>query len=59
MMFPAICGRESQSINEAADLMQKWHLSRLPCSIDRSTLVGIVSLRDLQGPTHRDNHQPN
>jgi len=58
MMFPAICGREGQSINEAADLMQKWHLSRLPVLNRQKHLVGIVSLRDLQGPTHRDNHQP-
>jgi len=58
MMFPAICGREGQNVNEAADLMQKWHLNRLPVLNRQKHLVGIVSLRDLQGPSPRDNHQP-
>jgi len=57
MMFPAICGREGQNVNEAADLMQKWQLSRLPVLNRQKRLVGIVSLRDLQGPTQHDNHQ--
>ena len=58
MMFPAICGREGQNVNEAADLMQKWQLSRLPVLNRQKHLVGMVSLRDLQGPSPRDNHQP-
>jgi CBS domain-containing protein len=58
MMFPAICGREGQNVNEAADLMQKWQLSRLPVLNRRKHLVGMVSLRDLQGPSLGDNHQP-
>ena len=57
-MFPAICGREGQNVNEAADLMQKWQLSRLPVLNRQKHLVGIVSLRDLRGPSPRDNHQP-
>jgi CBS domain-containing protein len=56
MMFPAICGREGQNVNEAVDLMQKWQLNRLPVLNRQKHLVGIVSLRDLQGPYPRDNH---
>jgi CBS domain-containing protein len=56
MMFPAICGREGQNVSEAADLMQKWQLNRLPVLNRQKHLVGIVSLRDLQDPSPRDNH---
>src|ERR1700685_1271381 len=49
MMFPAIWGRESQNVNDAADLMQRWQISRLPVLNRRKQLVGIVSLHDLQG----------
>jgi len=58
MMFPAICGRESQNVNEAADLMQKWQIRRLPVLNRRKHLVGIVSMRDLQESPQHDNHQP-
>jgi CBS domain-containing protein len=58
MMFPAICGREGQNVNEAADLMQKWQLNRLPVQNRQKHLVGIVSLRDLQGPSPGNNHHP-
>jgi CBS domain-containing protein len=58
MMSPAICGREGQNVNEAADLMQKWQLNRLPVLNRQKHLVGIISLRDLQGPSLSDNHQP-
>jgi CBS domain-containing protein len=58
MMFPAICGREGQNVNEAADLMQRWQIRRLPVLNRRKYLVGIVSLRDLQGPSQHVNHQP-
>src|ERR1017187_2809458 len=58
MMFPAICGREGQNVNEAADLMQKWQLSRLPVQNRQKHLVGIVTLRDLQGTSPHNNHQP-
>ena len=58
MMFPAICGRESQNVNEAADLMQRWQISRLPVLNRRKHLVGIVSLHDLQGPSPHAIHHP-
>ena len=58
MMFPAISGREGQNVHEAADLMQRWQIRRLPVLNRRKHLVGIVSLRDLQGPSRHDNHQP-
>jgi CBS domain-containing protein len=57
MMFPAICGREGQNVNEAANLMQKWQIRRLPVLNRRKHLVGIVSLSDLQGPSQSDNHR--
>jgi CBS domain-containing protein len=57
MMFPAICGREGQNVNEAADLMQRWQITRLPVLNWRKHLVGIVSLLDLQGSSQADNHQ--
>jgi CBS domain-containing protein len=58
MMFPAICGREGQDVNEAADLMQRWQIRRLPVLNRRKHLVGIVSLRDLLGSSQPDNRQP-
>jgi CBS domain-containing protein len=48
MMFPAICASEGQNISEAADLMQRWQLLRLPVLNSRKHLVGMVSLSDLQ-----------
>jgi CBS-domain-containing membrane protein len=58
MMFPAICGREGQNVNDAADLMQRWQIRRLPVLNRRKYLVGIVSLRDLQGSSQHGDHQP-
>jgi CBS domain-containing protein len=57
MMFPAICGREGQSVNEAVDLMQRWQIPRLPVLDRRKHLVGIVSLRDVQGSSQHGNRQ--
>ena len=57
MMFPAICGREGQNVSEAADLMEKWQLRRLPVLNRREHLVGMVSLQDLQGSSDHGNHQ--
>ena len=54
MMSPAICGRETQNVNEAADLMQRWQIRRLPVLNRRKHLVGIVSMRDLQGSLQHD-----
>ena len=48
MTFPAIYGREGQSVNQAAYLMEKWQLRRLPVLNRQKHLVGMVSLRDLQ-----------
>ena len=48
MTFPAICGREGQSINQAAYLMEKWQLRRLPVLNRQKHLVGMVFLSDLQ-----------
>jgi len=48
MTFPAVYGREGQSINQAAHLMHKWQLRRLPVLNRQMHLVGMVSLRDLQ-----------
>ena len=56
MMFPAICAREGQNVSEAADLMQKWQLRRLPVLNRRKHLVGMVSLGDLQRLSDQDNH---
>jgi CBS domain-containing protein len=58
MMSPVICGREGQDVTEAADLMQRWQLRRLPVLDRRKHLVGIVSLHDLQGSsTHHRSRQ--
>lgn len=58
MMFPAICGSEGQNVSEAADLMQRWQLCRLPVLNRRKHLVGMVSLSDLQASSRPDNHEP-
>jgi CBS domain-containing protein len=57
MTFPAICGREGQNVNDAADLMQRWQLRRLPVLNRQKHLVGIVSLSDLQRPAPLGNHR--
>jgi len=57
MMFPAVCGRESQNVNEAADLMQKWQIRRLPVLNRQKHLVGMVSLGDLHGSPRNSNHR--
>jgi CBS domain-containing protein len=57
MMFPAICASEGQNVSEAADLMQRWQLRRLPVLNRRKQLVGIVSLSDLQAPSQSDNQR--
>lgn len=49
MMAPTIYGQEDQNLGEAADLMERWSLHRLPVLDQRMHLVGIVSLRDLCG----------
>jgi CBS domain-containing protein len=57
MMGPTIFGQENQNLGEAADLMERWALHRLPVLDQHMHLVGIVSLRDLGGnfdrPTKR------
>jgi CBS domain-containing protein len=49
MMAPTIYGQENQNLDEAADLMERWSLYRLPVLNQKMELVGIVSLRDLSG----------
>jgi IMP dehydrogenase len=49
MMAPTIYGQEDQNLNEAADLMERWSLYRLPVLDQHMHLVGIVSMRDLSG----------
>jgi CBS domain-containing protein len=60
MTFPAIYGREGQSVSQAAYLMEKWQLRRLPVLNRRKHLVGMVSLRDLQELPRPNNqsHKP-
>ena len=66
MTREVICGRDDQDVNEAASLMQRRRLARLPVVNRQQHLVGIVSLNDLRGyvgvvawvapgpsPTHR------
>jgi len=48
MTAPAIYGREDQDLDEAADLMQRRWLYRLPVLDRQMHLVGMVSLSDLQ-----------
>jgi CBS domain-containing protein len=47
MMAPAIYGCEDQYVDEAADVMQRWRLYRLPVLDRQMRVVGIISLRDL------------
>jgi len=47
MTAPAIYGREDQDLDEAADLMERWRLRRLPVLDQQMHLVGMVSLPDL------------
>jgi CBS domain-containing protein len=49
MMAPAIYGQENQNLGEAAALMERWSIHRLPVLDQRMRLVGIVSLQDLCG----------
>jgi CBS domain-containing protein len=49
MMAHPIYGQEDQNLGEAADLMERWSLHRLPVLDQHMHLVGIVSLRDLGG----------
>jgi CBS domain-containing protein len=49
MMTPAICGHEDQNVAEAAGVMRRWRLSRLPVLNRYQRLVGIVSLKDVSG----------
>jgi len=58
MTSPVVCGREGQNVNEAADLMQRWQIARLPVLNRRKHLVGIVSLLDLQGSSQHDSSEP-
>lgn len=43
---PLICAKPSQTIEEAADLMRKYNIRRLPI-VDEDKIVGIVTARDL------------
>lgn len=43
---PLICATPSQTIEEAADLMRKYNIHRLPI-VDKVKIVGIVTARDL------------
>ncbi len=47
-----ICGRENQSIEEAATLMSRYRLSRMPVVDRYRHLVGIVSFADVKTMTH-------
>ncbi len=58
MTFPPICGREGQNVNQAAELMQRWQLRRLPVLNRQRHLVGMVFLSDLQELSHPNNQQP-
>ncbi|HUI06899.1 MAG TPA: CBS domain-containing protein [Verrucomicrobiae bacterium] len=58
MTFPAVWGREGQKVGEAAHLMQKWQLHRLPVLNRQKHLVGMVSLGDLQGLPRSNNQSP-
>ena len=44
--------REDQEVDEAAELMQKYQVRRLPVVDARGSLVGIVSLGDLAVDVH-------
>jgi CBS domain-containing protein len=62
MMGPIIFGQENQNLGEAADLMERWALHRLPVLDQHMHLVGIVSMSDLCGtlnhPTKRISRVP-
>lgn len=47
MTEEAIWCREDQDVKEAAELMEKWQIHRLPVLDQNDRLVGIVSLSDL------------
>jgi len=47
MTSPAVCARPEWTVVEAARLMQRRHLKRLPVVDDAGRLVGIVSRSDL------------
>ncbi|MFD5464568.1 CBS domain-containing protein [Kitasatospora sp. NPDC127059] len=47
MTSPAVCGRPEWTVVEAARLMQREHLKRLPVVDEAGRLVGIVSRSDL------------
>ena len=63
MMAPTIFGQENQDVDEAAELMERRALHRLPVLDQQMHLVGVVSLDDLHKslagplarrfPTHR------
>ena len=47
MSSDAVWCFEEQDIEEAAGIMEKWHIRRLPVLNQENRLVGIVSLADL------------
>lgn len=47
MTSPATCCHESDSIESAADQMQKGHFRRLPVLDKQEQLVGVLSLDDI------------
>jgi CBS domain-containing protein len=47
MTCPAVCARPEWTVVEAARLMQRKHLKRLPVTDEAGRLVGIVSRSDL------------
>ncbi|MFJ1706661.1 CBS domain-containing protein [Kitasatospora sp. NPDC088346] len=47
MTRPAVCARPEWTVVEAARLMQRKHLKRLPVTDEAGRLVGIVSRSDL------------
>jgi CBS domain-containing protein len=47
MTSPAVCARPDWTVVEAARLMQREHLKRLPVVDDAGRLVGIISRGDL------------
>jgi len=58
MTFPAVWAREGQDVSEAAHLMQKWQLRRLPVLNRQKHLVGMVSLSDLEVLPRPNNRPP-
>ncbi len=49
MRAPTIYCQETQNLGQAAELMKRWTLRRLPILDQRMHLVGIVSSQDLRG----------